>query len=130
MFGIDENNLLGDMRGVIVDVEAGKLLDVYEGRTQSDIRRGLDRVEDWDNVKVWCQDMAGPYKGIARDLFPQAAIVVDKFHVLTKANHWFMKVRISETPKLPAEVRKKMPGMIRVFDMHYDDLSVHQKDRV
>lgn len=130
VLGIDENSLLGDLRGVIVDVENAKLLDVYEGRTQSDIRRGLDRMEDWDNVEVWCQDMAGPYKGLAKDLFPKAAIVVDKFHVLTKANLWFMKIRLAETPKLPLEMRKKMPGMIRVFDMHWEKMTARQQDRV
>lgn len=130
VLGIDENNLLGDMRGVIVDVEAAKLLDVYPGRTQSDVRKGFDRMEDWQNVEVWCQDMAGPYKGLATDLFPQAEIVVDKFHVLTKANLWFMKVRQAETNKLPLEMRKKMPGMVRVFDMHWEKMTTRQQDRV
>lgn len=130
VIGIDENNLLGDMRGVIVDVESAKLLDVYPGRTQSDIRRGFDRMEDWENVEVWCQDMAGAYKGLATDLFPQAAIVVDKFHVLTKANHWFTKIRLSVTPQLPVEMRKKMPGMIRVLDMHWEKMTKRQQDRV
>lgn len=130
VLGIDENNLLGDMRGVIVDVENAKLLDVYPGRTQSDIRRGFDRMEDWENVEVWCQDMAGPYKGLAKDLFPQAAIVVDKFHVLTKANLWFTKIRIAETPKLPVEMREKVPGLIRVLDMHWESMTPRQQDRV
>jgi transposase len=130
VLGIDENHLLKDLRGVIVDVENGKLLDILEGRTQSNFRRGFQRMEDWDNVEVWCQDMAGAYKGLAQDLFPKATIVVDKFHVLTKANHWFMKVRLSESPKLPAEVRKNLPGLIRVFDMREDSLTARQKDRV
>lgn len=131
VFGIDENMLLKGLRGVIVDVENAKLLDILPGNTQSEVRRGLQtRMEDWDNVEVWCQDMAGGYKGVAEDLFPKATIVVDKFHVLTKANHWFMKVRLSETPKLPLEIRKKMPGMIRLLDMHYDDINDRQKDRI
>lgn len=130
VLGIDENNLLGDMRGVIVDVEKARLLDVYPGRTQSDIRRGFDRMEDWENVEVWCQDMAGHYKGLAKDLFPKAAVVIDKFHVLTKANHWWSKVRLSETPKLPVEIRKKLPGLIRVFDQHWEVMTRRQQDRV
>ncbi|WP_267382275.1 MULTISPECIES: ISL3 family transposase [unclassified Sphingomonas] len=130
VFGVDENMLLGNLRGVIVDVENAKLLDVLPGNNGSEIRRGLDRMDNWDNVEVWCQDMAGGYKGIAKDLFPKATIVVDKFHVLTKANHWFLKVRLSETPKLPVEIRKKMPGMIRLLDRHYESVTDRQKDRI
>ena len=130
VLGIDENHLLGAARGVIVDVESGKLLDIYEGRTQSDIRRGFDRMDRWENVEVWCQDMAGPYKGIARDLFPNAAIVIDKFHVLTKANHWFTKIRVAETPKLSRDVRERLPGLIRIFDMHWEQLSPRQQVRL
>jgi len=131
VFGIDENMLLKGLRGVIVDVENAKLLDILPGNTQSEVRRGLQtRMEDWDNVEVWCQDMAGGYKGVAEDLFPKATIVVDKFHVVTKANHWFMKIRQSETSKLPLEIRKKMPGMIRLLDMHYEKISDRQRDRI
>lgn len=130
VLGVDENNLLGAMRGVVVDVENGKLLDVYPGRTQSDMRRGLARMDNWHRVEVWCQDMAGPYKGLARDLFPQAAVVVDKFHVLTKANYWWSRVRLTETPHLPKEARQKMPGMVRLFDRHWETMTPCQQDRV
>lgn len=130
VLGIDENNLLGTMRGVVVDVEAGKLLDVYPGRSQSAIRRGLSRMDDWGRVEVWCQDMAGPYKGLARDLFPNAAIVVDKFHVLSKANYWWSRIRVAETPRLPKEVRQLMPGMVRLFDRHWEAMTDRQQDRV
>lgn len=130
VFGIDENMLLKGLRGVIVDVQNAKLLDILPGNTGSDIRRGLDRMDDWGNVEVWCQDMAGGYKGIAQQLFPQATIVVDKFHVLAKANYWFMKVRLEETKKLPADVSKLIPGLIRVFDMREEALSDRQRDRV
>lgn len=130
VLGIDENNLLGAMRGVVVDVEAGKLLDVYPGRTQSDIRRGLARMDNWDRVEVWCQDMSGPYKGIARDLFPDAAIVVDKFHVLSKANYWWSRIRVAETPRLPKEVKHLMPGLVRLFDRHWETMTDRQQDRV
>lgn len=130
VLGIDENALLGAPRGVICDVENGLLLDMHPGCTQSDIRRGLDRMDEWENVEVWCQDMAGHYKGLAKDLFPKAAIVVDKFHLLKMANHWWSKVRITETPTLPLEVRKGMPGMVRLFDKHWEAMTRRQQDRV
>ena len=130
VFGIDENQLMGAQRGVICDVEKGLLLDMYVGCTQSDVRKGLSRMDNWENVEVWCQDMAGHYKGLARDLFPKAAIVVDKFHLLKMANYWWSKVRISETPTLPAEIKKKMPGMVRLFDKHWETMEPRQQDRV
>lgn len=130
VLGVDENHLLGAMRGVVVDVENGKLLDVYPGRTQSDLRRGFDRMDNWGRVEVWCQDMAGGYKTLAHDLFPKAAVVVDKFHLLMKANYWWSRVRLAETPRLPKEARQMMPGMVRLFDRHWESMSPRQQDRV
>ena len=130
VLGIDENALMGSQRGVVCDVERGFLLDMYPGCTGSDVRKGFDRMDNWQNVEVWCQDMAGHYEGLAKDLFPKAAIVVDKFHLLKMANHWWGVVRRAETPKMPAEFKKKMPGMIRLFDKHWETMTRLQQDRV
>ncbi|WP_256213583.1 ISL3 family transposase [Sphingobium sp. YR768] len=131
VLGIDENHVLGGARGVIVDVGKGLLLDVLPGRTQSDVRRGfMERMDNWQNVEVWCQDMAGAYKGVATDLFPKALVVVDKFHVVMKANYWWNRIRVAETPKLPKEAREKIPGLIRAFDRHWDQMKRGQQDRV
>lgn len=130
VIGVDENHLLGSARFVVCDAENGLLFDMLEGRTQSDIRRGLERMEDWDNVEVWCQDMAGSYKGIARDLFPQARIVIDKFHVVQKANHIWDAIRRAETKNLPKEVRERIPGLMKLFLKHWDDLDRRTQDRI
>lgn len=87
-------------------------------------------MDNWQRVEVWCQDMAGSYKGVARDLFPKAAVVVDKFHVVMKANYWWSRVRVAEAPRLPKEAREKMPGMVRLFDRHWETMSDRQQDRV
>lgn len=131
VLGIDENHVLGTARAVIADVSEGRLLDVLPGRTQSDIRRGfMERMDNWQNVEIWCQDMAGPYKGIARDLFPNALVVIDKLHVLMKANYWWNRIRVAEQPKLPKEVRKMVPGLIRALDRHWEQMKPRQQDRV
>jgi transposase len=131
VLGIDENNILDGLRGVIVDVGSGKLLDMLPSRLQGDIRRGfMERMDDWGNVEVWCQDMARGYKTLAHELFPSAAVVVDKFHVLTKANFWLARVRVAETKHMPEAARKLLPGRMRLFDRHWDDMSSRDQDRL
>ncbi|WP_395395996.1 transposase (plasmid) [Novosphingobium sp. BL-8A] len=83
-----------------------------------------------ESVEAWCQDMAPAYKGVARDLFPKAQIVVDKFHVLMRAGVIWQKIRLRETASLPAELRKKMPGIIRMFDKRWDTLKPVSQDTV
>lgn len=39
-------------------------------------------------------------------------------------------MRRAETPKLPGEVKKKMPGMVRLFDKHWETMTDRQQDRV
>jgi transposase len=131
VLGIDENHLFGKARGVVLDVESGRLLDMYEGCTGSHVRKGMmTHMDQWENVEVWCQDMAHAYKGVARDLFPKAQVVVDKFHVLMRAGVIWNKIRYRETPSLPPELRKKMPGIIRMFDKRWDTLKLSSQDTV
>lgn len=130
VLGIDENVLLGEARGVIFDVEGGKLLDMRRMRTQSALRYGFQFMDNWENVEVWCQDMAPAYKGLAKDLFPKAVIVADKWHVTSKAEYWWDKVRIAESPSLPPEAKKKLPGVMKLFHKHWDLMEREQQDRL
>jgi transposase len=131
VLGIDENHLFGGARGVVLDIESGQLLDMYEGCNGTFVREGvMRRMDNRENVEVWCQDMAYTYKGVARDLFPKAQIVIDKFHVLKRAGDIWTQIRRRETPHLPAEMRKAMPGIIRMFDKHWEGLSERSQDRV
>ena len=87
--GIDEhffrrNPVFGvrDFVSVIVDFKARRLMEVVEGRTNAELQLALGYVPGRENVRWVVLDLCDPFKKFARDFFPNASIVADKFHVL------------------------------------------------
>ncbi len=72
----------------IVDVQAGQLLDVVEGRTASGPIAWLtERPVEWRNRVEWATlDLSGPYRKVFDTMLPQAIQVADPFHLVKLAN--------------------------------------------
>jgi transposase len=72
----------------IVDVGAGQLLDVVEGRTaQGPIDWLAERPAEWRNRIEWATlDLSGPYRKVFDAMLPDAVQVADPFHVVRLAN--------------------------------------------
>jgi transposase len=79
----------------IVDVGAGQLLDVVEGRDAAPACGWLeDRPAAWrDAVRYATLDMSGPYRAVFDTMLPVAVQVADKFHVIKLANAKLDEVR-------------------------------------
>ncbi|WP_177181459.1 transposase [Halanaerobium salsuginis] len=60
-----------------------------------------------EKIKYFSMDMWSPYKAVAETVFPNAKIVVDKFHLVTAINKALDKLRIKEQKKQTAANRKK-----------------------
>ncbi len=73
----------------IVDVRAGKLLDVVPGRSSVEPCRWLaERGDDWlANIEYATLDLSGPYRAVFDTMLPDATQVADPFHVVKLANH-------------------------------------------
>jgi transposase len=73
----------------IVDVRAGKLLDVVPGRSSVEPCRWLaERGDDWlANIEYATLDLSGPYRVVFDTMLPDATQVADPFHVVKLANH-------------------------------------------
>jgi transposase len=72
----------------IVDVEAGRLLDVVAGRSSIEPCRWLAaRSEEWRaNIRWGTLDLSGPYRAVFDTMLPDAVQVADPFHVVKLAN--------------------------------------------
>jgi len=72
----------------IVDVGAGRLLDVVPGRTAAEPCRWLAaRHETWRATIEWATlDLSGPYRSVFDTMLPDATQVADPFHVVKLAN--------------------------------------------
>ena len=85
--GIDEKNLKRvGMVTVITDLENRTVFDMVPGRKQADLESYFSSLEGLDRVQWVCSDMYRPFwKSIAK-YTPNAAWVVDHFHVVKGAN--------------------------------------------
>lgn len=72
----------------IVDVRAGRLLDVVPGRSSVEPCRWLaERDDEWRARIVWATlDLSGPYRSVFDTMLPDATQVADPFHVVKLAN--------------------------------------------
>lgn len=93
ILGIDELTLLGRKRTIFVDIGARRPLDIIDSMDRRRVERWLMHLPNRDQIKIVAIDMWGPYKNAARALLPGAQVVIDKWHVLSKANFALDRVR-------------------------------------
>ena len=74
----------GKMSFIAQDFDSKKIVTILDGRTQATIRNHFLRYSSQvrSRVKVITMDMFSPYYDIARKLFPNAKIVLDRFHII------------------------------------------------
>ena len=79
----------------IVDVRAGQLLDVVEGRDAAPATRWLaNRAPVWREQIKWATlDMSGPYRAVFDTMLPDAVQVADPFHLVRLAGQKLDEVR-------------------------------------
>jgi transposase len=72
----------------IVDVQAGRLLDVVPGRDALGPCRWLAaRPEEWRAGIAWATlDLSGPYRAVFDTMLPDAVQIADPFHLVRLAN--------------------------------------------
>jgi transposase len=83
VLGIDEKHLSSIMRGTLVDIEDGALLDILPDNKALTMQEGIMALKNWDkNIQVVTTDMNNSYISWLPTILPAATIVVDKFHVI------------------------------------------------
>jgi len=93
----------------LTDPINGKLIEVLSSRKKKDL---IEYFNSWpkelrEQIKYFSMDMWSPYKAVAEAVFPNAKIVVDKFHLVTAINNALDKLRKEEQDKQTAANRKK-----------------------
>lgn len=106
--GIDEVHLLRKPRCVITNVEDRTIIGVLEERTKKAVRAHLAALEDKHVVEVVTMDMWKPYFDSVKETLPDAAVVIDKFHVVRLANQCLEVVRKTIRASLEPKVRRKL----------------------
>ena len=86
----------GKMSFIAQDFEKLNIITVLEGRTQAIIRNHFLRYDRAVRcqVKIITMDMFSPYYNLAKQLFPNAKIVLDRFHIVQHLSRAISRVRV------------------------------------
>lgn len=91
--GIDEHFFKRDKRTdrrsfvtMVVDHKHKRLMEVVDGKETAVLNAALDYIPGRENVRWVVLDLADSYRSFARNFFPRARLVADKFHVLRLVN--------------------------------------------
>jgi transposase len=96
--GIDEH-FFSRRRGftefvtVTTDMVNKRVREVALGKAIGDITPQFTHIEGRENVKQVVCDLADTYRSFAKQFFPNAEVVADKFHVLRLLSHHIMRKR-------------------------------------
>ena len=86
----------GKMSFIAQDFDSQNIITILDGRTQTAIRNHFLRYprQVRNRVRVITMDMFSPYYSIAKKLFPNAKIVLDRFHIVQHLSRAMNRVRI------------------------------------
>jgi transposase len=115
ILGIDEKKFSKKLgyQTTLVNLQKHTVFDITLGRTESNLGKYLQRLPGKENCKVIVMDLSETYRKIARDYFPRAMVVADRFHVVRLINHHFLK-----TWSQLDDVGRKNRGLMYLMRMH------------
>ncbi len=86
----------GEMCFIAQDYETSAIITVLNGRTETVIRNYFQNydLKVRQKVKFITMDMYSPYFGLVKRLFPNAQIILDRFHIMQHLARGMNKLRI------------------------------------
>jgi transposase len=115
VLGIDEKKFSKKhgYQTTLVNLQKHTVYDITLGRTESNLGKYLQKLPDRSNCKVIVMDLSETYRNIAKNYFPKAMIVADRFHVVRLINHHFLKTWSQLDPG-----GRKNRGLMYLMRMH------------
>ena len=110
ILGMDETMLNGIYRGMYVDVENRRIIDITADRKQRTVRQWLALLPEKERTECATIDMWGSYKDALTMEMPNVLIVIDKFHVIKHLNEALDTIRKKYTSELSDKERRHIKG--------------------
>lgn len=118
--GIDEHSFIRNQKfghkefaSVFVDYNSSRVREAVYGRYPSDFRKDkrLNAIPGRDNVENVIIDFSPSMRSFAKEFFPGAKIIADKFHLIKLANHAvnMKRLEIMKDPKSYIQRNRKNP---------------------
>lgn len=115
-------------QAILTDPKKHKVFDILPSRTQTQISSYLRGFKNRKEVKYFIMDMNYVYRDIAETYFPNATIVIDKFHVVRYVTWALENVRKRVQKDMHPSRRKYFKRSRRILLSHYNKLSAENKD--
>ncbi|MEM8493396.1 MAG: ISL3 family transposase [Pseudomonadota bacterium] len=125
--GIDEH-FFTRRRGfatTLVDLRRHKVFDVRLGRSEASLDSYLRHLPGKDNVRFIVMDLSETYRNIARQYFPRARIVADRFHVVRLVNQHFLNAWKDLHPE-----GRRNRGLLSLMRRHEWNLTPEQQENL
>ncbi|WP_203363037.1 ISL3 family transposase [Bacillus sp. REN10] len=106
--GMDEIHILKKPRFVVTNIQHRTVIDILKNRELGTVIPYLRSLPDKERIKYVTIDMWNPYRTAVNQELPWATIVIDKFHVVKKANEALEKFRRSYKKDLPTKQRRQL----------------------
>jgi transposase len=109
VLAIDEfrGNAEGDkFQCILTDPKNHKIIEILPTRKHEDIYDYLSNFDSLEKVKYVVMDMTGGYKALMKRLFPEATIIVDKYHYVRQIGYPLERTRVEEQKRLSDKWRK------------------------
>ena len=100
----------GAMSFIYLNADNHKIIDVVENRQLNFLRRYFSCFPKYvrDKVKTVCVDMYSPYISLIKELFVNAEIIIDRFHIVKLFSNSFNHTRIDTMKKYsPSNIKYK-----------------------
>lgn len=129
---IDEfkgNTDAGKFQCILTDAKKHRIFDILPDRTQhhlSNYFRNINRAER-HRVKFFVCDMWEPYVDLAKAYFPNATIIIDKYHFIRYVTWAIENVRKRLQKTMPTNLRKYYKRSRRLILTRYHKLKEENK---
>lgn len=119
----------GKYQCILVNPKQHTVMDILPDRTNSHLSayfREMDRSQR-DRVKFFICDMWQPYVDIAHTYFPNAKVIIDKYHFIRQVTWAIESVRKRLQKTMPATLRKYYKRSHKLILTRYDKLKDENK---
>ena len=130
VLGIDEAHLNGSIRCVLTDINEHLLVEMLPKRDKQTVIDYLDSLPDSNNIKVVTMDMYRPYREAVYECLPDAAIVIDRFHVVKLINDALSDYRKTLCKQLPVAEKKEINSVHKALNTNRKDLTANQNKKL
>ncbi len=119
----------GKYQCILVNPKQHTIMDILPDRTQSHLSeyfRDMNRSERY-RVKFFVCDMWQPYVDIAHAYFPNAQVIIDKYHFIRQVTWAIANVRKRLQKTMPISLRKYYKRSHKLILTRYDKLKDENK---